>query len=232
VTAAPRRQPWLMVVSDRARLCAAAGRPAGQGVDLLSAQAAAAAAAGVSAFQLREPDLDARSLLSLTSALAEIAGGRMRILVNDRADVAAAAGVALHLRSVSMPAARLRTWLPPATWIMRAVHDRAEIAAAGPVDAVLAGTVRMSASKPGPHPLLGIAGLAAVAAAAPVPVVAIGGLSAVDWPAVEAAGAAGRAAIGMFLPRRGESVADGVARAVAELIAVVDSPGGLSRSPG
>jgi thiamine monophosphate synthase len=68
-----------------------------------------------------------------------------------------------------------------------------------------------------------MAGLAAVAAAAPVPVVAIGGLSADDWPAVEAAGAVGLAAIGMFLPRRGESVGSAVARAAADLTAVVDS---------
>jgi thiamine-phosphate diphosphorylase len=225
VTAARRRQPWLLVVSDRARLCAAAGRPARQGVDLLLAQAAAAAAAGVSGYQLREPDLDARSLLSVASALAQIAGDGMRVLVNDRADVAAAAGVGLHLRGVSMPTVRVRAWLPPATWIMRAVHDVDEVSAAGPVDAVLAGTVRVSQSKAGAHRLLGLAGLAAVAAASPVPVVAIGGLRAVDWPAVEAAGAVGLAAIGMFLPRRGESAGDGVARAVAELAAVVDSAG-------
>jgi thiamine-phosphate diphosphorylase len=228
VTAAPRRQPWLVAVSDRARLCAAVNRPAAQGIDLLLAQAAAAAAAGVSAYQVREPDLDARSLLSVVGAVAEIAGERMRVLVNDRADVAAEAGVGVHLRSVSMPAARIRPWLPPGTWMMRAVHDIDDVATAGPVDAVLAGTVRASESKPGPHSLLGLAGLAAVVAASPVPVVAIGGLRAVDWPAVEAAGAAGLAAIGMFLPRRGESVADAVARAVAELAAVVDSPGKLS----
>jgi thiamine-phosphate diphosphorylase len=223
VTAGARRQPWLVAVSDRARLCDAAGRPPSQAIDLLLAQAAAAAAAGVSAYQVREPDLDAAALLSVVVAVAEIAGDRMRVLVNDRADVAAAAAVGLHLRSDSMPAARIRAWLPPGTWIMRAVHDLDEVAAAGPVDALLAGTVRVSASKPGGRPLLGMAGLAAVAAAAPVPVVAIGGLSADDWPAVEAAGAVGLAAIGMFLPRRGESVGSAVARAAADLTAVVDS---------
>jgi thiamine monophosphate synthase len=99
VTAGARRQPWLVAVSDRARLCDAAGRPPSQAIDLLLAQAAAAAAAGVSADQVREPDLDAAALLSVVVAVAEIAGDRMRVLVNDRADVAAAAAVGLHLRS-------------------------------------------------------------------------------------------------------------------------------------
>ena len=36
----------------------------------------------------------------------------MRVLVNERADVAAALGVGVHLRASSMPAARLRHWHP------------------------------------------------------------------------------------------------------------------------
>jgi thiamine-phosphate diphosphorylase len=228
VSPAVRRRPWLVVVSDRARLCAAARRPAGDGLDLLIAQAAAAAAAGVTAYQVREPDLDGGTLLRLVERIAGAAGDRLRVLVNDRADIAAAAGVGLHLRSASMPAGRLRAWLPAGTWIMRAVHDSAALAAAGPVDAVLAGTVRASASKPSGHALLGLDGLAAVTAASPVPVVAIGGLGAGDWPALDAAGAVGLAAIGMFLPQAGESIATAMQRAVAEMAAVVDSPGRVS----
>lgn len=227
MNSAARRRPWLVVVSDRARLCAAVRRPAGEGCDLLIAQAAAAAATGVTAYQVREPDLDGRTLLTLVERVASVAGDRLRVLVNDRADIAAAAGVGLHLRSASMPAGRLRAWLPDGTWIMRAVHDRAALAAAGPVDAVLAGTVRASASKPSGHPRLGFDGLAALAAGSPVPVVAIGGLSAGDWPLLDAAGAVGLAAIGMFLPQAGESIATAMQRAVAEVAAVVDSPGGV-----
>jgi thiamine-phosphate pyrophosphorylase len=228
VTSAARRRPWLVVVSDRARLCAALRRPASDGLDLLIAHAAAAGEAGATAYQLREPDLDGRTLLALVERVAGAAGERLRVLVSERADIAAAAGIGLHLRSSSMPAGRLRAWLPTGTWIMRAVHDRAELAAAGPVDAVLAGTIRASASKPSGHPLLGIDGLVSLTARSPVPVVAIGGLGAGDWPALEAAGAVGLAAIGMFLPRAGESIATGIRRAVADVAAVVDSLGGVS----
>ncbi len=222
------RRPWLVVISDRARLCAATGQSDDAGLDLLAAQAAAAAAAGVTAYQVREPDLDAGTLLTLVERVALVAGDRLRVLVNDRADVAAAAGVGLHLRRGSIAAGRLRSWLPDRTWIMRAVHDGAALAAAGPVDAVLAGTVRASASKPAGHPLLGFDGLSTLAASSPVPVVAIGGLEAGDWPALATAGAVGLAAIGMFLPRPGESIGDGMRRAVAAVAAAVDSPGGVS----
>lgn len=207
--------PWLIVVSDRHRLCAAAGRAAGDGVDLLLEQAAAAAAAGVFAYQLREPDLPARVLLDIATRLVAVAEGRMKVLVNDRADVAATAGADLHLRATSAPAARLRQWLPASTWISRSVHTEEELAAAGPVDAVIAGTVRATASKPPRQRLLGMEGLARLATVSPVPVVGIGGLGIEDCQALADAGAAGLAAIGLFLPRLGESPAAAVRRAVA-----------------
>ncbi len=93
-------RPWLIVVSDRRRLCAAAGRPIAEADELLVVQALAAAAGGVAAFQVREPDLEGRALLALVGRLAATG---VRVLVNDRADVAAAAGVGVHLRASSMP---------------------------------------------------------------------------------------------------------------------------------
>ncbi len=218
-------RPWIVLVSDRARLCAAAGRPPGEATRLLVEQAAAAAAAGVTAFQVREPDLDTRTLLALVERIAGAAGPRMRVLVNDRADVAAALGVGVHLRATSMPAARVRDWQPALAWITQAVHDVSDLARAAGADALIAGTVRATPSKPASTPTLGLTGLARIASAAPVPVVGIGGLTVGDWPALRQAGAAGLAAIGAFLPGRGETVGDAVRRAMT---GVVDSPGGLS----
>jgi thiamine monophosphate synthase len=118
--------------------------------------------------------------------------------------------------------------LPPRTWITRSVHERAELAAAGPVTAVVVGAVRETGSKPAGHPALGGVGLTDLVAASTVPVVAIGGLSAADWPQLHRAGAAGLAAIGAFLPRSGESVEGAVHRAAGEFSAVVDSLHGVS----
>jgi thiamine-phosphate pyrophosphorylase len=212
----------LGIVSDRRRLAAAAGRPLHDAPALLAEQVEAAAACGVGFFQVREPDLGGAALVALTRELVAIAGGRLRLVVNDRADVAAVAGAALHLRHASLPAAAVRAWMPADTWISRAVHAVADAGAAGPVDALIAGTAAPSASKPAGSPTLGPAGLAAIVAASRVPVFAIGGLGPAAWPWVAASGAFGMAAIGLFLPRPGETAGAAVRRAVAEARAVID----------
>lgn len=215
-------------MSSRHRLCAALRRPLDAALALLSEQVEAAAASGVEFFQVREPDLDAAALLALVQALRAVSRGRVRIVINDRADVAAVAGVALHLKGASMPVERLRPWLPPATWISGAVHDVAEARRAGTVDALLAGTVHDTLSKDPGTPRLGMAGLAGVVGATARPVFAIGGMTAADWPGVGATGAVGIAAIGWMLPRVNEGAGDAVVRAMRELGAVVDDSGGVS----
>ncbi len=212
----------LGIVSDRRRLAAAAGRPLHNAPALLAAQVAAAAACGVGFFQLREPDLGGAALLDLTVHLLAVAGGRTRIVVNDRADVAAAAGAAVHLRHASMPAAAVRPWVPPGTWMTRAVHAVPDVRAAGPVDALIAGTAAATVSKPAGSHTLGPDGLAAIVAASPVPVFAIGGLGPAQWRWVAASGAFGMAAIGLFLPRPGEDPGAAVRRAVDECRTVID----------
>ncbi len=73
--------------------------------------------------QLRERDLDAASLRALAARLADRARAGTRVVVNDRADVARAAGAAgVHLRADGPPVALVRT-LGPAEWMVgRSVH--------------------------------------------------------------------------------------------------------------
>ena len=110
----------------------------------------------------------------------------------------------MHLRADSYPAGRVRAVAPPGFVVGRSVHDAAEAAQVvreGAVDYIVFGTVFATPSKPAGHRIAGLQGLAAaVAAARPVPVLAIGGVSAEMVPALRAAGAAGLAAIGLFLP--------------------------------
>lgn len=212
----------LGIVSDRRRLAEAAGRALHDAPALLAEQVEAAAACGVAFFQLREPDLGGAALLALTRDLVAAAGGRTRLVVNDRADVAAVAAAGLHLRHRSLPTDAVRAWSPAGTWMTRAVHSVADVAAAGPVDALIAGTAAPSASKPAGSPTLGPEGLAALVAASRVPVFAIGGLGPDAWPWVARSGAFGMAAIGLFLPRPGESAGAAVRRAVAAAVAVID----------
>ena len=220
--AAARPDPRVGLVSSRHRLCAALCRPLGDAAMLLTEQVEAAAACGVEFFQVREPDLTAADLLALVRRLQRAARGRMRIVVNDRADVAAAAGVDLHLKAGSLPTARVRAWLLAGTWVSRAAHDVAEVTTADDAeDAFVAGTVRDTESKAAGTPRLGLAGLTSIVSASRRPVFAIGGMTAADWPQVAATGAAGMAAIGWMLPGAGEQAGEAIVRAMAELRAVV-----------
>ena len=99
----------------------------------------------------------------MVRAVAAVRGTRARILVNDRPDVALAAGAhGVHLRGDSAPARRVRAAVPPSFLIGRSVHSLDEIAQVsdeGSVDYLLFGTVFATASKPD-RPASGIAGLA------------------------------------------------------------------------
>lgn len=222
--------PLLGLVTHRRRLCAALGIGEREAVTALSAQVRAAAAAQLTFVQVREPDLDAATLLALTRALVAAAAGRVRIVVNDRVDVATAAGADVHLKATSLPAARVRTWAPAGMWVSRAVHGAAEATAAGPVDLILAGTLAPTPSKDPDSALLGLDGLRAIVGVSQVPVLAIGGVTPASWPAIAATDAAGCAAIGAFLPAPGETVDAAVEGAAAAFRGVDCAWDGFLRS--
>ncbi len=167
-----------------------------------------AARAGVDLIQIREPRLDSRALLAaVRSALAAVAGSGARVIVNERLDVAIAARAAgVHLRADSMAAAEARRIAPPPFLIGRSVHSRAEAVEAehaGGCDYLVFGTVFPSASKPPGHGSAGVDALQRVCAAVALPVLAIGGVSVTNAPAIAAARASGVAAIGLFAGREG-----------------------------
>jgi thiamine-phosphate pyrophosphorylase len=189
------------LVTDRRRLFPQA-RTRAEELRGLEAWIDAAIDAGLDIVQLRERDLPARVLTDLTTACRRRAeGGATRILVNDRIDVALAAGAAgVHLPAAGPPAARVRA-ASPATWLIgRSTHTLDEIAAAADVDYLIFGPVFPTASKPPGAPTTGVAGLRAAVAAARVPVIAIGGIDAGTAPECLAAGAAGIAGIDLWRP--------------------------------
>jgi thiamine-phosphate pyrophosphorylase len=119
------------------------------------------------------------------------------LFVNDRLDVALAVptfGVQLGRGSLPVSAARA---LNPVWWIGRSVHDVTEADAARTegADYLVIGPVFATASHPDRAPL-GLAGLQRiVAAAADLPVIAIGGITAERVREVRRSGAYGVAAI-------------------------------------
>lgn len=173
-------------------------------LDALVERAVRAAERGVATIQVRERDLPDRDLIALVRRIIQAVGpAGPAILVNDRADIAMAAGAAgVHLRADSVAGARLRAILPPGFVVGRSVHNLGEVEAAladGSYDYLLFGTVFPSAGKPAGHQIAGLPALREVCKRSPLPVIAIGGIDAARVPLVEEAGAAGFAGVGMFM---------------------------------
>lgn len=190
------------LVTDRRRLSPDARSFADARRSLVE-QARRAAAGGVDLIQVRERDLEGADLAALVAEmLAATRGSATRVVVNDRIDVALACGAdGVHLRADSVSVAEARRLLPPPRLVGRSVHSVQEAVAASGADYLIAGTVFPSASKstrPSAE-LLGIEGLRAIVSATEVPVLAIGGITPDRIERVLAAGAAGIAAIGLFI---------------------------------
>lgn len=157
----------------------------------------ALAEAGVDGFQVRAKDLSTRELVALTRVVIDaVRRYGARVLVNDRLDVALAAGAdGVHLGADDLAVADARR-LAPDLMVGATCRTRAgaEAAAADGADYAGFGPLLATTSKAGlPAPL----GVAAVRAAAGVlPLVAIGGLSAPTAADARAAGAHGVAVIG------------------------------------
>jgi thiamine-phosphate pyrophosphorylase len=220
----------LCLVTDRRRLWPDA--PNASACRCLAAQAQHAVDAGIDLVHVREPDLATADLADLVRELVRLRrGSRTRIVVNDRVDVALACGAdGVHLRSDSMPADAVRRMVPPGFLIGRSVHGVDQSRVAGPVDYLIAGTVFPTPSKTGTA-LLGVEGLRRIVGAVQVPVLAIGGVSIERLAAVEATGAAGIAAIGLFVGA--DAGYQGMCRAVplAPRVAVIRARFDTSRPP-
>ena len=207
----------ICLVTDRRRLSNGA-----DAVDRLVELVEAAVGAGIDLVQIRERDLDARALASLVKRCVAAAGAtRSKILVNDRADVAAATGAGgVHLRGDSIGVSAARTLLGESAVIGRSVHSsrEASLASEAGADYLIFGTLFQTPSKDTGHPLATLDQLReACHAAAGVPVLAIGGITLERVPDLVRCGAAGIAGVGMFLPPAGMSAERHLHTVTAEL---------------
>jgi thiamine-phosphate pyrophosphorylase len=189
------------LVTDRRRLCRVEEVPFDVARRRLTAQVARAIEAGIDLVLVRERDLDAASLAALVSDLVALTRSTdTRVVVNDRVDVAIVAGAdGVHLRGDSVTAESVRRIAPAGFLVGRSVRSVAVAVDAGPVDYLIAGTVFPTASKTGEIGLLGLDGLCSIARATPTPVLAIGGITPGGLGEIAASGAAGIAAIGLFI---------------------------------
>jgi thiamine-phosphate pyrophosphorylase len=157
----------------------------------------AAVEAGVDLIQLREKRLTGKLLFELTQNVAEISSGsRTKLLVNDRLDIAVAAGAdGVQLTSTSIAVASVRPRVPDDFMIGVSCHSAADVSEAERrgADFALFGPVFAS---PGKGDGVGLATLREICRAAPnIPIFAIGGVDQTNYQSVLHAEAAGFAAI-------------------------------------
>ena len=158
-----------------------------------------AAAAGVDMVQIRERDLPARDLFSLTEAIAKSATATP-VLVNDRADVAACTEAGVHLTTRSLTADVVRSSFGHQMLVGVSTHtlEEAEAAERDGADFVVFGPVFDTASKKEYGDPLGVAALRRVADCLRIPTLALGGIKLSNYQEALDAGAAGVAGISMF----------------------------------
>ena len=207
--------PPLLVITDRQQ----ARLPLAQVVT-------AVLTAGCRWVSLREKDLSDDEQLALARSLLPIAlrhGARM--MLHGDAALAKECGVdGVHLPAGSDPIAA-RQMLGRSKLIGVSLHTVTEAEAIDPyiVDYAIAGPAFETPSKPGYGPEIGRKGLAEIAAAARVPILAIGGLNATRAAEVLAVGPAGIAVMG------GVMRASDPGQEVRALLAVVAGSGAYHR---
>ncbi len=180
--------PRLWYISDGAR--GTAGRPLAEVIE-------AAVAGGVEGVILRERDRPDHELAGLLERLLPLRRRGVRLLVSRRLDLARAWGLdGVQLAADAVEPAQARAWLGPGALIGYSAHSGKEARRAAEEGAsyVTLSPIYPTGSKPG-APGHGPGWLAQASKDLPVPVLALGGVTAARVPEVLAAGAWGVAAV-------------------------------------
>jgi len=183
---------------------------------------AAAVAGGVKLAQYRPSGLSDAEFLRSARALADIAGSAgCALLLNDRADIALAAGAAgVHLGRNDIPIPDARRILGARALIGYSAHDPAEAAAAqrAGADFITYSPIFPTTSHSLPRPAVGARGLRDIidSARLTIPVFALGGVGLEQIPELKAAGVR-RAAVVTAITEQPD-----MALAVSCLIAALD----------
>ncbi|MDX8351818.1 thiamine phosphate synthase [Cognatiyoonia sp. IB215182] len=160
---------------------------------------AAAVAGGVTFVQLRDKTASTADRVALAGALKDaLAGTGVPFVINDDVTAAKAADVdGVHVGQDDMAAAEARAILGPGKIVGLSCESAAAVSAVDPriVDYLGIGTVFATATKADHKPTIGMDGLAALCALAPVPTVAIGGLKATHARDAQMSGADGMAVV-------------------------------------
>ena len=149
-------------------------------------------AAGVRVLQLRMKDAPAALMLAVLDEVRLQRPPGALLIVNDRLDVALAGGAdGVHLGQDDLPLRAARRCCPPGFLIGVSTHNEEQAAAAQAdgADYIGFGPIFATTTKHNPDPVVGVERLRAVCQRSPIPVVAIGGVTPQQVPALIAAGA-------------------------------------------
>src|SRR5215469_1596096 len=151
------------------------------------------AESGVLLIQLREKTAPAREIFEASRSLVRrLSSSGVRIIVNDRADIAAMAGAGgVHVGQEDLLAEAARRICGTDRWVGVSTHnlEQFELALATSADYIAVGPIFPTASKANPEPVVGIDFLKAARRLTRKPLVAIGGITIQSAESVYRAGA-------------------------------------------
>src|SRR5579863_1601301 len=168
------------------------------GVDSIAA-AEQILAGGAKILQFRHKGFFSRGVCAQLERVAELCRDAGALfVVNDRADLAAIAGAALHLGQDDLTPSAARKVVGPSTLIGFSTHNECQFraAAAETANYLALGPIFGTLSKVNPDPIVGIDELRRLRPMTDRPLVAIGGITRSNAPSVLAAGADSVAIIG------------------------------------
>jgi thiamine-phosphate pyrophosphorylase len=182
----------------------------------LTDRVAAAVRGGATSVQVRLKSATPREVVEITrSIMSRVA---VPVIVNDRADIALAAGAAgVHVGEADLPVAAIRRFAPANFIVGASLGSDAELLNAKDADYVGIGPVYGSDSKSDAGSAIGVAGFKRLASLVPHPAVAVGGITADRALQITVAGAAGVAVINaIFMSDDPETAARAIADAIGK----------------
>ena len=155
---------------------------------------AAAVRGGATSVQVRLKTASPREVVEITRAI--MSRTSVPVIVNDRADIALAAGAAgVHVGEADLPVAAIRRFAPADFILGASLGSDAELANARAADYVGIGPVFGSSSKDDAGSAIGVDGFERLAGLVEVPAIAVGGITADRALQITVHGAAGVALI-------------------------------------
>jgi thiamine-phosphate pyrophosphorylase len=185
------------------RLYAIVDRSYFSGQEELVSMAADLSAAGLRLVQYRDKSGNARGILEVALRLRRQLGASLRLIMNDRADLARAADFGgVHVGQEDLSVESARKVIGPSLWLGVSTHrpDEVEQAEETSADYIAIGPVFATSTKARPDPVVGLEGVRRVRPLTRKPLVAIGGITRENCRSVLAAGADSVAVISDLLP--------------------------------